>query len=134
MPAGTLVLAGAPRRSFDFAVPHALRPPFTATDLTARLRVVTHSSIDCCPAHLWEPHTRGLLQAWIDDPAQPPVVVFHWDATTGAASRVDDTAEPFMRSLPPLLRETRDVASLDAMLLAVVSKLAEGRGPATARP
>ncbi len=133
MPAGTLVLAGAPRRSFDFAVPHALRPPFTATDLTARLRVVTHSSIHCCPAHLWEPHTRGLLQAWMDDPAQPPVVVFHWDPTTGAASRVDDTAEPFMRSLPPLLRETRDVASLDAMLLAVVSKLAEGRGPTTAR-
>ena len=134
MPAGTLVLAGAPGRSFNFAVPHALRPPFTATDLTARLRVVTHSSIHCCPAHLWEPHTRRLLQAWIDDPAHPPVVVFHWDPTTGAASRVDDAAEPFMRSLPPLLRATRDVAALDTMLLDVVSKLAEGRGRAAARP
>ena len=115
-------------------MPHALRPPFTASDLTTRLRVVTHSSIHCCPAHLWEPHTRGLLQAWIDDPSQPPVVVAHWDAATGVLSRVDDAAEPFMRSLPSLLAETRDVASLDAMLLAVVGKLAEGRGRAAARP
>ena len=85
LPAGALVVAGAPRRSFDFAVPHALRPPFTGRDVTAQLRVVTHSSIHCCPAHLWEPHTRGLLRAWLDDPARPPVAILHWDETSGAA-------------------------------------------------
>jgi hypothetical protein len=127
MPAGTLVLAGAPRSSFDFAVPHAVRPPFTATDLTARLRVVTHSSIHCCPAHLWEPHTRALLQAWQDDATHPPVVVLYWNADTGAVTRVDDAAQPFVRALIPILRETRDVASLDATLLDVVEKLTGGR-------
>jgi hypothetical protein len=127
MPAGTLVLAGAPRSSFDFAVPYAVRPPFTATDLTARLRIVTHSSIHCCPAHLWEPHSRALLQAWHDDATRPPVVVLYWNADTGAVARVDDAAQPFVRALIPILRDTRDVASLDAMLLDIVEKLTGGR-------
>ncbi len=126
LPPGTLVVAGAPRSSFDFAVPHALRPPFTATDLTARLRVVTHSSIHCCPAHLWEPHTRGLLQAWLDDPARPPVVVLYWNADTGVVTRVDDAAQPFVRALVPILAEARDVAALDAALVDVVEKLTGG--------
>lgn len=126
MPAGTLVVAGAPRSSFDFAVPHALRPPFTSTDLTVRLRVVTHSSIHCCPANLWEPHTRGLLRAWLDDPTRPPVVVLHWHADTGVATRVDDAAQPFVRALVPILAETRDVAALDAAIVDVVEKLTGG--------
>ena len=133
-PAGTLVIAGAPRRSFDFAVPHALGPPFTATDLTARLRIVTHSSIHCCPARVWEPHTRQLLQAWMDDPSRPPVVVMQWHPATGALSRTDDAAQPFMRALVPILVETRDVASLDAVLLDIVEKLAEVPAAAADRP
>jgi hypothetical protein len=134
LPPGTLVLAGAPRRSFDFAVPHALRPPFTATDLTTRLRVVTHSSIHCCPAHLWEPHTRGLLRAWIGDTTRPPVVVLHWDAATGRLARVDDGAQPFVRAVVPMLTETRDVAALDAMLLDIVEKLTGGWATRRGRP
>jgi hypothetical protein len=126
MPPGTLIVAGAPRSSFDFAVPHALGPPFTSDDLTARLRIVTHSSLHCCPANLWEPHTRGLLQAWLDDPARPPVVVLHWNADTGAATRVDDAAQPFVRALVPILAEARDVAALDAAIVDVVEKLTGG--------
>ena len=131
LPAGALVVAGAPRPSFDFAVPHALRPPFTGRDVTAQLRVVTHSSIHCCPAHLWEPHTRGLLRAWLDDPARPPVAILHWDETSGQLLRVDDAAQPFIRALVPILAETRDVASLDAAILDVVEKLT---GAVPARP
>jgi hypothetical protein len=127
MPPGTLVIAGAPRRSWDFAVPHALRPPFTSADVTARLRVVTHSSIHCCPAPVWEPHTRALLRDWLGDPAAPPVAVLFWDGTSGALSRVDDAAQPFIRALVPILAETRDVAALDAALLDVIEKLTGGR-------
>jgi hypothetical protein len=125
-PPGTLVLAGAPRRSFEWAVPHALRPPFTTADLTDRLRIVTHSSLHCCPVQLWEPHTRALLRAWLDDPSHPPVVVVHWHAETGVPTRVDDTAQPFLRAVVPLLAETGDAASLNAALLGVIGKLTGG--------
>lgn len=124
-PAGTLVLLGAPRSSFDFAVPHALRPPFTSTDLTARLRVVTPSMVSCCP-HQWGPQTRATLAAWLADPAQPPIVALHWDAATGAATRGDDAAQPFMRALASVLGEIRDDASLDAAIVDAIGKLTGG--------
>lgn len=126
-PPGTLVLVGAPRRSFDFAIPHALRPPFTVEDLPARVRFISHSSLHCCPANVWEPHTRGLLQAWVDDPSHPPIVALHWHPATGALSRVDDAVEPFLRTVVPVLLESRSVAALDASLLDVVNKLVAGR-------
>jgi hypothetical protein len=40
--------------------------------------------------------------------------------------RVDDTDQGFVRALVPVLAGTRDVASLDAMLLDVVEKLTGG--------
>ncbi len=126
-PPGTLVMIGAPRRSFDFAIPHAFRPPYTVEDLPARVRFISHSSLHCCPANIWEPYTRGTLRAWIEDPTQPPVIALHWHPDTGALSRVDDAAEPFLRSLVPVLLETRTVAALDSALLDVLNKLVAGR-------
>src|SRR6185295_19324240 len=55
---GTLIVVGAPRQSWDFAVPHAMRPPFTSEDLTRRVIVISDSSISCCPAAVWQPQTR----------------------------------------------------------------------------
>jgi hypothetical protein len=124
-PVGTLVLVAAPRSSFDFAVPHALRPPFTPTDLTARLRVVTPSMVSCCP-HQWGPQTRATLAAWLADPAQPPIVALYWDPVTGRAARADDTAQPFMRALPAVFGEIHDDASLDAAIVDGVEKLTGG--------
>lgn len=125
MPPGTLVMVGAPRSSFDFAVPHALRPPFTSTDLTVRLRVVTPAMVSCCP-HQWESHTRATLAGWLADPAHPPVVALHWDPATGAAARSDDAAQPFMRALVSTLGEIQDGASLDAALADSIGKLTGG--------
>ncbi len=128
-PPGTLVIIGVPRRSWDFAVPHALRPPFTSEDLTKRISVVSHSSIHCCPAVLWEPHTRDTMRAWAERPDRPPVVVLHWDADTGALSRLNDRDDPFLRSLVSVLRETPDVSSLDRVILDVTDRYVAGRGP-----
>lgn len=127
LPVGSLVLVGAPRRSFDFAVPHALRPPFTGEDVAARLRIVSHSSLHCCPANIWEPHTRGAMRAWLADTTQPRVVALYWHPDTGDLSRVDDVGEPFLRTLVPILLDTCDVASLDSGLLDVFNKLVAGR-------
>jgi hypothetical protein len=127
-PPGTLIIAGAPRRSWDFAVPHALRPPFTREDLTARVRVVSHSSIHCCPAVVWEPYTRTHLAQWAADPATPPVIALHWDQETGRLSRLSDRDDPFLRSLVTLLRQTPDVPSLDRVMLDVTNRFTAGRG------
>jgi hypothetical protein len=126
-PPGTLIVAGAPRRSWDFALPHAIRPPFTTGDVTSRVRVISHSSIHCCPANVWEPYTRDALRQWADDPAQPPVLALHWDQETGQLSRLSDTDDPFLRSLVLMLLETREIASLDRIMLDITSRYTAGR-------
>lgn len=128
-PPGTLIIAGAPRRSWDFALPHAIRPPFTSWDVTSRVRVISHSSIHCCPANVWEPYTRDTLRAWASDPARPPVVALHWDADTGRLSRRSDVEDPFLRPLVTMLLDTKEVASLDRVILDVTNRYTAGRQP-----
>lgn len=122
-PPGTLIIVDAPQRSWNFALPYALRPPYTRDDVTARARVISHSSIHCCPAHLWEPYTREAMRAWTTDPAQPPVVAMRWDAVTGTLYRLDDRQDPLLRTVVGLLRDTPDVAALDYRLLDVSRQL-----------
>ena len=112
-PQGTLIIAGAPRRSWDFALPHALRPPFTREDLTRRVTVVSDSSIHCCPAILWEAYTRGALHEWLGRPDRPPVIALYWNPDTGQLSRVSDTDDAYLRTLMKVLVETKTRAALD---------------------
>ena len=122
-PQGTLIIVDAPQRSWNFALPHALRPPFTGKDLTRRVRVISHSSIHCCPAHLWEPYTREAMRAWSVDPSRPPVVALRWDAATGEPYRLSDQQDPLLRTLVATLQDTSDVASLDRLILDISHKL-----------
>lgn len=124
VPQGTLILVDAPQRSWNFALPHALRPPFTGEDLTRRVRVISHSSLHCCPAHVWEPYTRETMRAWSADLARPPVVALRWDAATGEAYRLSDQEDPLLRTLvATTLPGAADVASLDRLILDISHKL-----------
>ena len=126
-PPGTLIITDAPQRSWNFALPHALRPPFTGEDIPSRVSVISHSMIHCCPAVLWEPYTRDAMRAWISNPAHPPVIALYWDPDTGRLSRLSDRQEPFLRTLVALLLDTRDVASLDSLMLDISHKFVAGR-------
>lgn len=128
-PPGSLIIVDAPQRSWNFALPYALRPPFTREDVTRRVRVISHSSLHCCPAHLWEPYTRDAMRAWSADPTKPPVVALRWDPTTGALYRLDDRQDPLLRTVVALLRDTGDVAGFDARLLDVSRQLVVRRAP-----
>jgi hypothetical protein len=112
-PPGSLIIAGVPRRSWDFALPHALRPPFTREDLTRRVTVVSDSSIHCCPAVLWEAYTREALHEWLGRPDRPPVIALYWNPDTGQLSRVSDADDAYLRTLMKVLVETKTRAALD---------------------
>ena len=120
MPRGTLILAGVPARSFNFSLPFAAKPPFAGFDVTSRARLVFHSALYCCAANLWEPYTRRTLQAWLDDPAQPPVVGMSWDPRTGQLFRVTESEDPSLRTLMRLLASTGDQVALDGTIDRVI--------------
>ena len=126
-PPGSLIIAGAPRRSWDFALPHALRPPYTRQDLTRRVTVVSDSSIHCCPAIVWEPYTREALRTWLDRPDHPPVIALYWNPDTGALSRVSDRDDPYLRALMKVLLDTKSVAALDEAIHDMLWALAAPR-------
>jgi hypothetical protein len=133
-PPGTLLIAGAPPRSWAFALPHALRPPFTREAVSSRVSVVSHSALHCCPSQLWTAYTRGALRAWIADPSRPPVIALYWNPDTGALSRVSDAEDPILDSMIPWLLDAPDVTTLDRRLLDVTEKFALSRQPAGRMP
>lgn len=115
-PDGTLIVAGVPRLSWAFAVPHAVHPPFTATDLTRHIFVISDSSDHCCSAPLWDEYTRTALRDWRDRSDRPPVVALYWNPATGRMSRVSDRDDPQLRTLVALLLETRSSEALDSVI------------------
>jgi hypothetical protein len=115
-PEGTLILAGVPASAWAFAVPHSVRPPFTPTDLTRRVFVISDSSVHCCNALLWEKYTRTALEAWRQRPGRPPVVALYWNPATGRLSRVSDRDDPQLRTLVSVLADTSSRESLDSVI------------------
>jgi len=127
-PDGTLILAGVPRLSWAFAVPHSVRPPFTPTDLTKQVFVISDSSDHCCNAVLWNDYTRAALRAWHDRPDRPPVIALYWNPTTSRMSRVSDRDDAQLRTLASLLLDTRDRASLDSVIGGLLNDYVALRG------
>jgi hypothetical protein len=115
-PEGTLVIAGAPRSSWAFAVPHAVRAPFTSNDVSKRLLIISDSFDHCCDAPQWERYTRDALHRWNAEAGRPAVVALYWDARTGRMSRISDRDDPQLRTLASLLIETHDRVSLDSQI------------------
>ena len=115
-PEATLVIAGVPRSSWAFAVPHSVRAPFISNDVSKRLLIISDSFDHCCDAPQWERYTRDVLHRWNGEARRPAVVALYWDARTGRMSRVSDRDDPQLRTLAALLIETRDRASLDSQI------------------
>ena len=114
-PEGTLVIAGVPRSSWAFAIPHSVRAPFISNDVSKRLLIISDSFDHCCDAPQWERYTRNALHRWNEE-ARPAVVALYWDPRTARMSRVSDRDDPQLRTLASLLIETRDRASLDSQI------------------
>jgi hypothetical protein len=90
-PPGGLVIAGVPRTSWEWALPFAARPPFTATDLTARVHIVSPWMLHCCRVQ-WLDDTRRTLAAWSQGPGREAVTVIRVDESTAATLSTDEHA------------------------------------------
>jgi hypothetical protein len=110
-PQNTLIIAGVPGASWNFAIPHSLRPPFTRTDVTQRAEIISDSSNHCCDAVHWMAYTRNALQKW--QVSHAPVVALYWDTRTGMMSRVSDQNDPQLRTSVVLLARATAREQLD---------------------
>jgi hypothetical protein len=123
--AGSLIVIVAPTRSWEWALPFAMRPPFVPDDLTSRVFVVTSHPLWCCRSQ-WFDETRRTLRAWSGKPGAP-MIAMRWDPETGALSRVSDREEPVLRAMVPLLLALPTSEALDAAIVRMATYLAPAR-------
>jgi hypothetical protein len=117
-PEGSLLIVGAPPRSWEWALPFAAQPPFTRTDLTRRQTIVWPVLLDCCRAQ-WAERTRGILRAWSQQNGAPAMAL-RWDSQTGVLSRWTDREDPSLRTQVLALLETDTPEALDRALLTIL--------------
>jgi hypothetical protein len=120
-PPGSLLIVGAPVRSWEWAVPFSVRPPFTRTDLTTRVFVVTPWLLHCCRGE-WFEDTRRILEAWQAGP-RGSIVVLTWDQDTGDVGRISDAEYPALRDIVSVLPGMKTRDALDAAILRIVRDL-----------
>ena len=118
--AGGLLIVGAPPRSWEWSLPFAAQPPFTTTDLTRRVSIVSPVLIDCCRQH-WLERTRHIIQAW-SQRESAPALVLRWDGRTGEYSRVTDREDPALRSQVIALLEEETFEALDRAMLRILRR------------
>jgi hypothetical protein len=120
-PEGSLLIVGAPARSWEWALPFAAQPPFTRTDLAERVSIVSPVLLDCCRGQ-WMERTRRVLHTW-SQRGGAPTVVLRWDAGTGTYSRLTDRDDPALGSEVMALLEAKSSEDLDRAMLAIVRRV-----------
>jgi hypothetical protein len=112
---GTLMIVGAPVRSWEWALPLVARPPFAPEDLTRRVFIVSPWLLHCCRTE-WLEDTHRTLRAWVEQPNRRPIVVLHWDNVTGRLSRLTDADYPDLRTAISIALEADAVDALDRLM------------------
>ena len=127
LPEGSLIIVGAPVRSWEWAMPFPMRPPFTRLDLTRRAFIVTPWLLHCCRGQ-WFDDTRRMLHEWERRSGAGEVVVLRWDPKTGALARLSDREYPALRSVVSVLPQLNSREALDAAMLKIVNELPRPTG------
>jgi len=120
-PAGSLLIVGAPPRSWEWSLPFAAQRPFTQTDLAERVAIVSPVLIDCCRDR-WLERTRRLIQAWAQRPSAP-LVALKWDPRTGTYAKLTDREDPGLRSQATALLDFDTFESLDRAMLTILQRI-----------
>ena len=120
-PEGSLMIVGAPVRSWEWALPFAAERPFTREDLAERVSIVSPVLIDCCRDG-WMERTRRTLREWSARDSAP-LVALNWDAQTGCYSRLTDREDPTLRGQVMALLETDTFEAMDRAMLAILRRV-----------
>ena len=120
-PPGTLLIVGAPVRSWEWSLPFAAERPFTARDLAERVSIVSPILLDCCRDR-WLSRTQQTLRTWAERESAP-VVALTWDARTGARSKLTDRDDPGLRTLVTALVDADSAEALDRSLLSILARM-----------
>jgi hypothetical protein len=126
VPDGALLLVGVPIPSWEWAVPFAVRPPYTASDHTGRVSLVTPERLHCCRGPHWERETRRALADW-KHRGGGVVVALLVDAA-GQVRRLTSREDPDLRTLPDVLAGIPSRESLDQAIVDILRKIVAGRG------
>ena len=120
-PEGTLLIVGAPVRSWEWSLPFAAERPFTSTDLAARVSIASPILLDCCRDG-WMERTQRTLRTW-SARESAPLVVLKWDARTGALSKLTDRDDAALRDLAIAMLVASTPETLDRSMLAVLGRV-----------
>ena len=70
IPEGSLLIVGAPARSWEWSLPFAAQRPFTRTDLAERVSIVSPVLLDCCRDQ-WMERTQRIIRIWSQRESAP---------------------------------------------------------------
>ena len=120
-PPGTLLIVGAPARSWEWSLPFAAEQPFTGIDLAERVSIVSPILLDCCRDR-WLSRTQQTLRTWAGRESAP-IIALTWDARTGAPSKLTDRDDPGLRNLVMALVDVDSAEALDRSLLSILARI-----------
>ena len=123
---GSLLVAGAPVSSWEWAAPFVLRPPFVDPAVGGRVTMVTPWLVDCCRAQ-WEHETRRRLRDWLAKGGPGEVVAMRWDRGREETFRLSSAEEPYLRSLVQVMLDTDSRTSLDRAIRTLLDRLPPAR-------
>ena len=120
-PEGSLLIVGAPVRSWEWSLPFAAERPFTQVDLAERVTIISPVLIDCCRAS-WMERTQRAVQEW-SARESAPLVMLRWDDRTGHYSRLTDREDPALRGQVLALLEADTFEALDRAMLVILRRM-----------
>ncbi len=119
-PEGSLLIVGAPPRSWEWSLPFAAQPPFTQTDLAERVAIVSPVLIDCCRDQ-WMERTRRIIREWSQRPSAP-LVALSWDARSGNTRKLTERDEPALRNKVMALLDLDTFEAMDRAMLTILRR------------
>jgi hypothetical protein len=121
-PQGGLVIVGVPGPVWDWALPFAVRPPFTRTDLTSRAFIISPRALHCCSGQ-WFQDTRRHLRNWSTGPAQHSVTLLRWSDRPGSGARVTSAENPALPDIARALLTIEQPAVLETNIQRLLREL-----------